>query len=457
MKNEGMKKHMSRWTALLAAVLCMALCASLATGCAAGSAEARTDPRPVSETEEKMDPESVGETVEQTETDESADPVEPKADGEFTVMVTELGNDSFLLEDAGSTPGLNVTISLPESWAGRYAYRIYSGGISFYCKATYDETKDTVEFPMGRLFTVEVENGFVPLDMDYDWNARVLAAAGDYSVICSGVSDVQSTESTQEEYNDMLRKVDEVRFDLSDWMLANTWNETNWIDGSVTLYESDGRQFTRIVLCDETTSAVIREMLETRTFEENEQKHKDGTSIDLELLVNGRRYFMMGMNGADGWSSGEIMDRTGKFAVNPLSEEERAQIHWIQEYGGTLRGEEMMQAMEAALAYFKSETADGMLDGHKVTFVKHIVSPDPDATTRCRERGDIGGSDWAFFLTVIFVPENPEDIQYYMAGNTHEYTGDNPGVPEGAFEYHRVGCIAREADGWHVEIAGTGW
>ncbi len=166
---------------------------------------------------------------------------------------------------------------------------------------------------------------------------------------------------------------------------------------------------------------------------------------------------MMGMGGADGWSSGEVMDWTGKFATNLLTAEELEQIHWIQEYGGTLRGEEMLEAMSAANAHFEREAADGMLGEHKMTFLKFIVSPDMDATTLCRERGNIGGSDWAFSLTVIFVPENPEDIQYFTAGNTHEYTGDDPNVPEGAYEYTRVGCVARDVNAWHVEITGTGW
>ena len=44
-----------------------------------------------------------------------------------------------------------------------------------------------------------------------------------------------------------------------------------------------------------------------------------------------------------------------------------------------------------------------------------------------------------------------------MAGNTEEYSGNDADVPTGALGYGRVGYVTRSADGWHVNIAGTGW
>ena len=56
-----------------------------------------------------------------------------------------------------------------------------------------------------------------------------------------------------------------------------------------------------------------------------------------------------------------------------------------------------------------------------------------------------------------FVPENERAYQNSMAGNTEEYSGNDADVPTGALGYGRVGYVTRSADGWHVNIAGTGW
>ena len=45
----------------------------------------------------------------------------------------------------------------------------------------------------------------------------------------------------------------------------------------------------------------------------------------------------------------------------------------------------------------------------------------------------------------------------FCLGNTEEYSGNDADVPAGALGYGRVGYVTRSADGWHVNIAGTGW
>ena len=76
---------------------------------------------------------------------------------------------------------------------------------------------------------------------------------------------------------------------------------------------------------------------------------------------------------------------------------------------------------------------------------------------RQRANGTIGDSDWAFTVDTIFVPENPDDIRYLIAGNTHEYAGALSSVPEGAYEMHRVGFAKRVVDAWEINVGGTGW
>ena len=91
------------------------------------------------------------------------------------------------------------------------------------------------------------------------------------------------------------------------------------------------------------------------------------------------------------------------------------------------------------------------------TFVKCTVKPAEDQTEHFRKEGMIGENTWAIYASTIFVPENERAYQNSMAGNTEEYSGNGADVPAGALEYSRVGYVTLSADGWHVDIGGTGW
>ena len=91
------------------------------------------------------------------------------------------------------------------------------------------------------------------------------------------------------------------------------------------------------------------------------------------------------------------------------------------------------------------------------SFVKCNVMPAEDQTEHFRKEGLIDENTWAIYASTIFVPENERAYQNSMAGNTEEYSGNDADVPTGALGYGRVGYVTRSADGWHVNIAGTGW
>ena len=61
-----------------------------------------------------------------------------------------------------------------------------------------------------------------------------------------------------------------------------------------------------------------------------------------------------------------------------------------------------------------------------------------------------------FSYSTIFVPENTDAQNYMMAGNTAEYEGDDPGVPEGAFAYSRLGSMYLKDGYWYCAGVGTG-
>ena len=73
------------------------------------------------------------------------------------------------------------------------------------------------------------------------------------------------------------------------------------------------------------------------------------------------------------------------------------------------------------------------------------------------QNGFIGENTYTYYITVIFVPENPHAGMESMAGNTGLYTGNDPAIPANAYEFSRIGYITLEEDGWHGEVGGTGW
>ena len=93
----------------------------------------------------------------------------------------------------------------------------------------------------------------------------------------------------------------------------------------------------------------------------------------------------------------------------------------------------------------------------RYTYVSCRVEDDPYITELYQGQGTFDENTYAFNLYVTFVPENDGAYAYSMAGNTGEYSGSDPEVPEGALEYSRCGYVTRTENGWLVEITGTGW
>lgn len=122
------------------------------------------------------------------------------------------------------------------------------------------------------------------------------------------------------------------------------------------------------------------------------------------------------------------------------------------------RGQDYLTAAEEYCEEFEGRrklTTTG--SRFRFTYIDCIIEPAEETTAAFRERGEIGENTYAFYLTTVFVPETQLALDYSMAGNTGEYTGSDPNVPDGAYEYYRCGFITLEKDGWHGNLVGTGW
>ena len=217
MKNNKMNKNGRHWTALTAMLLCAVMSVTAVTGCGAKSAQP-TAPQPISGQIEQTEPAKSIEPDERTSPTEPTTPAEPaeqETTDEFSVKITDLGNGAFRMEDAGFTPGLDLTVTVPESWAGRYTYQIFDTEISFYCKATYDTSYD--EGYHGNLCGIWVCNEVISPDEPMWGDSRVLATADNYSVVLSCPGDVQYTAETQEEYQSMYVEMDQMKIADIGW------------------------------------------------------------------------------------------------------------------------------------------------------------------------------------------------------------------------------------------------
>ena len=278
---------------------------------------------------------------------------------------------------------------------------------------------------------------------------RDAASGMAYSVFQGFPTDWSCAPEAIEEWNSMGEDLDAVEFSLSPEMERTTWNTSNWQEGTVTV-AWDHVQSWNPVICDAEASAAIRTILDSRSYQAADVL----PSADHVIYVDGVQYFIQSESGnLYRWDEGYGTT----LATKPLTEAEVELLHAIVNNGGTMENEPMMEAMSAASAYFDREADTGMLFEYKMSYIKDIVSPDVDETMRQRANGTIGDSDWAFAVDIIFVPENPEDIQYLIAGNTHEYAGVLSSVPAGAYEMHRVGYAKRVVDAWEIQVGGTGW
>ena len=309
------------WVTALAAMLCVVVLAA----CAADPAEGR---------QSEGQPEQQTQTEQQPVTQDMPVKLEALVNRDLPVQITDLGGGQFRLEDAGDTPGLDLTVTLPADWAGRYGVETAGRRLRIYSQAS----RDAMGFG-GWLCCIHVEPGFYPLDYDnFSWSnapVRVLAATENYTVLLNSVGGQQYTKKTEDEWRDMWGQLGEVRVTLSNWLAQNSWNETNWAEGTVTLYQRDmsphdpaqARKITRIIVCDPETSRTIREIVEGREgwpYEDDAECFRVSDRIEVEILVNGHRSYLLSGSGE---GEGNFWPTYGALDANPLTAEEMDFIH----------------------------------------------------------------------------------------------------------------------------------
>lgn len=91
---------------------------------------------------------------------------------------------------------------------------------------------------------------------------------------------------------------------------------------------------------------------------------------------------------------------------------------------------------------------------YSCSFVKVTTTPKQNIHVYGAD-GVVDENSYCFGLTLVFVPENERVLTSAMPSSTTKYTGSDPDVPKGAYEYFRWTTIQKREDGWHVNLRST--
>lgn len=195
-------------------------------------------------------------------------------------MVTKGGEKTIIKEkivvkepetvEVGDT---GISLILPESWAGKYGVRtenlkydhiieVYHLGVwEKYGKQNVEEYGDSLDIEV--LFSVSAREGELPMDYNFGYWARILAVKDGVSYVLSrpGGTIGATDDEALLEWLAMREELPQIKILLSDWLKENSYNSTNWKEGTVTVSLFDKNEFTKQFFCDEEHSKAIRELL----------------------------------------------------------------------------------------------------------------------------------------------------------------------------------------------------
>lgn len=172
-----------------------------------------------------------------------------------------------------------ISLILPESWAGKYGVRtenLEDGGIievyhlgiwERFGKKNVEEYGDTLDIDV--IFRVSAREGELPVDYNFGyWGARVLAVKDGVSYVLSrpGGAIGATDDEMWQELHDMSMGITEIKILLSDWLKENSYNSTNWKEGTVTVDLYDKNEFVKPFFCDEEHSKAIREIAQAQDY-----------------------------------------------------------------------------------------------------------------------------------------------------------------------------------------------
>jgi hypothetical protein len=145
---------------------------------------------------------------------------------------------------------------------------------------------------MGALFGISFWDIQRPLDYVWVTPGFTIAVTENGSYFFGFPSDVQfDTQDpiSSAQYQELFADIDNIEIILTDEMLANTINKSNWIPGTVFIELHDEIMWTvGSFICDEEQSQIIRDLIASQDFTIGQLFF----DTDTRLMFNGEEYLL---------------------------------------------------------------------------------------------------------------------------------------------------------------------
>lgn len=167
----------------------------------------------------------------------------------------------------------------------------------------------------------------------------------------------------------------------------------------------------------------------------------------VTLCYSGQTYYFQAKHPSSG-KFGNVLNRwfcLAEYEATPYQsvfpEEGQSYLAVAQTFADSYFGRRLQLTSGSPYAWsYVTCTVEGVED---VAYVSALI-----------EGGLIPRDAYPYYLTVVFTYENP----FGEVDTTAElYTGDDPNVPENAYQMRWCCYLTKDEDGWHASPGGTGW
>lgn len=186
-----------------------------------------------------------------------------------------------------------ISLILPDSWADKYDYTVAeNGSIGVYHLAAREVWPEA-----GFLFWVERLDATMPVDYEYPQPGYTIATTDECTYVLFRSSDIQYPPDNKEvadEYLELSNSIMNIQVLLSDLLTANSYNQSNWVSGTVTvvLLGSDYETQDTFILGTE-ESTVIGGIIDSYEFDLESSSYYS----DVIIMVDGQEYYMNSVTG----------------------------------------------------------------------------------------------------------------------------------------------------------------
>jgi len=204
-----------------------------------------------------------------------------------------------------------ISLILPDKWKGKYGYEFDGNNMTLYHLAT----RENSEYG-GDLFRVYCDEGRYSMEYVYPEPGFTIAITDTHTYRVCYPSDVQHAPELWAAYDELYAEVGNIEIVMTDEMLMNTMNASNWIPGTVLvnfLKDFGAGGIEKTVICDTEQSQLIREIIASQNYREPESFH-----VDLWIMFNREEYYLNSV-------SGKIMMASGGYSA-VLSTEDLSRI-----------------------------------------------------------------------------------------------------------------------------------